>query len=350
LYDAWGAIVKMQDGAGVSIERSKMLLDRGYTGHEHLLSVGLIHMNGRLYDPKLHRFLQPDNYVQDPSNTQNYNRYGYVLNNPLIYTDPSGEECPECPKNPWIEINPNPYVQPYNVNKPDPKIKTPKEILEEKITKWYKDKVSLNSLFHNSWIGDATNWVVGGIASLFGNGSSKPPVAQAANVKQVFNNIAQQATVFAANYAGAIVANNITFGIKQLPYAQTGTKFEGAERLGRFFGDITTITQGVLEDGGAVAAEVFTLGGATVPAGAVAIHGTAVAAGSFGAALKEGLALVDYFGKSKGGSSESSDYGREAEHTKGARPSTKIKHEKGLTRKGRDKGGEKGDTRRRRYK
>lgn len=48
-------------------------------------------MNGRLYDPKLHRFLQPDNYVQDPFNTQNYNRYGYVLNNPLKYTDPTGE-------------------------------------------------------------------------------------------------------------------------------------------------------------------------------------------------------------------------------------------------------------------
>ena len=49
-------------------------------------------MNGRLYDPVLHRFLQPDNYVQDPYNTQNYNRYAYVLNNPLKYTDPSGEE------------------------------------------------------------------------------------------------------------------------------------------------------------------------------------------------------------------------------------------------------------------
>jgi hypothetical protein len=48
-------------------------------------------MNGRIYDPKLHRFLQPDNFVQDPFNTQNYNRYGYVLNNPLKYTDPSGE-------------------------------------------------------------------------------------------------------------------------------------------------------------------------------------------------------------------------------------------------------------------
>jgi RHS repeat-associated protein len=90
LFDAWGAIVKVQDGAGNTLA-GLTILDRGYTGHEHLQSVGLIHMNGRLYDPKLHRFLQPDNYVQDPSNTQNYNRYGYCINNPLKYTDPSGE-------------------------------------------------------------------------------------------------------------------------------------------------------------------------------------------------------------------------------------------------------------------
>ena len=48
-------------------------------------------MNTRLYDAKLHRFLAPDNFIQDPSNSQNYNRYGYVLNNPLKFTDPSGE-------------------------------------------------------------------------------------------------------------------------------------------------------------------------------------------------------------------------------------------------------------------
>ncbi len=48
-------------------------------------------MNARLYDPLLHRFLAPDNYVQDPYSTQNFNRYGYVLNNPLKYNDPSGE-------------------------------------------------------------------------------------------------------------------------------------------------------------------------------------------------------------------------------------------------------------------
>lgn len=89
-FDAWGKIVKLQDGAGNNLTAFK-ILDRGYTGHEHLLGVGIIHMNGRLYDPVLHRFLSPDNFVQDPFNTQNYNRYAYVLNNPLMYTDPSGE-------------------------------------------------------------------------------------------------------------------------------------------------------------------------------------------------------------------------------------------------------------------
>ncbi|WP_236636873.1 RHS repeat-associated core domain-containing protein [Sinomicrobium soli] len=66
-------------------------MDRGYTGHEHLAGVGLVHMNGRLYDPVLHRFLMPDNFVQDPYSTQNFNRYGYVLNNPLMYIDQNGE-------------------------------------------------------------------------------------------------------------------------------------------------------------------------------------------------------------------------------------------------------------------
>lgn len=90
LFDAWGNIVKVQDGAGITLSKLNFL-DRGYTGHEHLQGVNLIHMNGRLYDPVVHRFLQPDNNIQDPYNTQNYNRYSYVLNNPLKYTDPSGE-------------------------------------------------------------------------------------------------------------------------------------------------------------------------------------------------------------------------------------------------------------------
>jgi hypothetical protein len=48
-------------------------------------------MNGRLYDPVMGRMLSPDNNVQMPDYTQNFNRYSYALNNPLRFTDPDGE-------------------------------------------------------------------------------------------------------------------------------------------------------------------------------------------------------------------------------------------------------------------
>ena len=63
----------------------------GFTGHEHYADLKIINMNGRLYDPVIARFFSPDNFVQAPEFTQSYNRYSYCLNNPLQYTDPSGE-------------------------------------------------------------------------------------------------------------------------------------------------------------------------------------------------------------------------------------------------------------------
>ncbi|MCM8872592.1 MAG: hypothetical protein NDJ65_04855 [Paludibacteraceae bacterium] len=88
-YDAWGRKRNVNDWSDYNVENGK--LDRGYTGHESLREFGLINMNGRMYDPILGRMLSPDNYVQDPFDLQNYNRYTYCLNNPLKYTDPSGE-------------------------------------------------------------------------------------------------------------------------------------------------------------------------------------------------------------------------------------------------------------------
>ena len=68
------------------------LYDRGFTGHEHLLDFGLINMNGRMYDPLLSSFLSPDNYMQDPTSQQGFNRYAYCMYNPLKYIDPTGEQ------------------------------------------------------------------------------------------------------------------------------------------------------------------------------------------------------------------------------------------------------------------
>ena len=66
-------------------------VSRGFTGHEHLDRTGLIHMNGRVYDPRLGRFLSPDPIVGDPTSSQSWNLYSYVGNNPLSYADPTGE-------------------------------------------------------------------------------------------------------------------------------------------------------------------------------------------------------------------------------------------------------------------
>lgn len=87
-YDAWGKPRNGTTWAPVSAVQSST--DRGFTGHEHLEEVGLIHMNGRVYDPTLARFLSADPFLQDLTNSQNYDRYTYVFNNPLSATDPSG--------------------------------------------------------------------------------------------------------------------------------------------------------------------------------------------------------------------------------------------------------------------
>jgi RHS repeat-associated protein len=63
---------------------------RGFTEHSMLDNLNLTHMNGRVYDQMLGRFVSADPYITEPFNTQNYNRYSYVLNNPLSVLDPTG--------------------------------------------------------------------------------------------------------------------------------------------------------------------------------------------------------------------------------------------------------------------
>src|SRR5690606_34852288 len=77
-YDAWGNFTHLKIGSGAvitdkaTLKSAMLLLDRGYTSHEHFMQVGIVHMNGRLYDPLLRRFLNADENIQDPTNTQNY--------------------------------------------------------------------------------------------------------------------------------------------------------------------------------------------------------------------------------------------------------------------------------------
>ena len=106
--DNWNSI------AGSPISLASVNTTRGFTGHEQLDEVGLVHMNGRVYDPQLGRFLSADPQVQYTSNLQNYNRYTYVNNNPLSFTDPSGfslfgfkgirKAIKKAWENPWVRL------------------------------------------------------------------------------------------------------------------------------------------------------------------------------------------------------------------------------------------------------
>jgi len=62
-----------------------------YTGqYSNMAEIGLMYYNARWYDPYLNRWAQPDTIIPDPGNPQDWDRYSYVRNNPLKYTDPSG--------------------------------------------------------------------------------------------------------------------------------------------------------------------------------------------------------------------------------------------------------------------
>jgi len=69
-----------------------MFTDKLYTGQREMAGLGIYHYGARFYSPKLGRFLSADTIVPGAGNPQAYNRYSYVLNNPLMYIDPSGHK------------------------------------------------------------------------------------------------------------------------------------------------------------------------------------------------------------------------------------------------------------------
>lgn len=88
-YDAWGKR-RTLPGDATPDTLVGQVDNKGYTGHEMLDQLGLVHMNGRVYDPLVARFMSADPLIQDPMHSQSYNRYTYVWNNPTNLTDPTG--------------------------------------------------------------------------------------------------------------------------------------------------------------------------------------------------------------------------------------------------------------------
>jgi len=96
-YDPFGKIramdYRLSSNHAIIPTNSVVQTTRAYTGHEQIKEIdGLIHMNARVYDSDIGRFLSADTVIQDPYDTQAYNRYSYVRNNPMFYTDPSGHD------------------------------------------------------------------------------------------------------------------------------------------------------------------------------------------------------------------------------------------------------------------
>ncbi len=82
--------VAWTQGFITSVEATELPTRQGFTGHEHIDDAELVHMNGRIYDYNLGRFLSVDPFIQSAGNSQSINPYSYIMNNPLSGTDPSG--------------------------------------------------------------------------------------------------------------------------------------------------------------------------------------------------------------------------------------------------------------------
>jgi RHS repeat-associated protein len=80
LYRAWGEVRHSSGGTPT---------DQRYTGQRDF-GLGLYFYNARFYDPYLNRWTSPDTIIPDPSNPIDWDRYAFVRNNPLSYSDPSG--------------------------------------------------------------------------------------------------------------------------------------------------------------------------------------------------------------------------------------------------------------------
>ena len=65
-----------------------------------MAGLGIYDYGARFYSPKLGRFLSADTIVPGAANPQAFNRYSYVLNNPIRYNDPTGHMCSD-PDDHW---------------------------------------------------------------------------------------------------------------------------------------------------------------------------------------------------------------------------------------------------------
>ena len=93
-FDSWGRRRNAGTWSGVPSASEKTTFTNttrhGFTSHEMLDNLYLVHMNGRVYDQIIGRFLSADPFIDGAGRTQGWNRYAYVHGDPLKSWDPSG--------------------------------------------------------------------------------------------------------------------------------------------------------------------------------------------------------------------------------------------------------------------
>ena len=93
-FDAFGK-QRNPNGSAASCGTITAPTTRGFTNQEEMPTQCLVNLNARLYDASIGKFMAPDSVVPDTYNGQSYNRYTYVNNNPLSFTDPTGHQDTE---------------------------------------------------------------------------------------------------------------------------------------------------------------------------------------------------------------------------------------------------------------
>jgi len=228
-FDAWGKVTMIKDQNGNSLDQLT-ILERGYTGHEHLASVDLINMNARLYDANLHRFLAPDSFVQNAYDSQNLNRYSYANNNPLVYVDLDGN---------------NPFLVALLV----------KGLIGAAIavtTNGIINTINNQPFFQNAGIAAISGFVGGAMSSIIGN---------TAGQLSGFGKFAFQ--TFAHAHLGGVM-NGLTGGDYLSGFVSGGTASIVAEGIGN---RVTGIKNPYLKAGGITLSGAVTGGAASVAVG-----------------------------------------------------------------------------------
>jgi RHS repeat-associated protein len=147
--------------------------DRTYTGQRDVPATGLMDYKARMYSPYLNRWTQPDTIIPDQLNPQDWDRYGYVRNNPIKYNDPSGHDvgCAGSDADNCLGLNKPKDRSGYSPMTPHTKSRVAESILGRNKTTWdeaapeYREALSADGWDQYSW--DHSDYIGPGVRNAY---------------------------------------------------------------------------------------------------------------------------------------------------------------------------------------